>query len=90
MKAIDLGIKIGFYEHGTRNSITDVKGIKVGHVTLIKGEGKLIPGKGPVRTGVTVILPHERNIFKEKLLANAFVMNGYAKPVGLTQIRELG
>lgn len=90
MKAPDLGIKIGFYEHGKRNSITDVKGIKVGHVTLIRGEGKLIPGKGPVRTGVTVILPHEGNIFKEKPLANVFVMNGYAKPVGLTQIRELG
>lgn len=90
MKAPDLGIKIGFYEHGKRNSITDVKGIKVGHVTLIRGEGKLIPGKGPVRTGVTVVLPHEGNIFKEKLLANVFVMNGYAKPVGLTQIRELG
>ncbi|MBO8174140.1 MAG: P1 family peptidase [Thermococcus sp.] len=90
MKAPDLGIKIGFYEHGKRNSITDVKGIKVGHVTLIQGEGKLIPGKGPIRTGVTVILPHEGNIFKEKLLASVFVMNGYAKPVGLTQIRELG
>jgi D-aminopeptidase len=82
MKAPDLGIKIGVFEHGRRNSITDVKGVKVGNVTLIKGEA--------VRTGVTAIIPHEGNIYKEKLLANAFVMNGYAKPIGLTQVKELG
>lgn len=82
MKAPDLGIKIGVFEHGRRNSITDVKGVKVGNMTLIKGEA--------VRTGVTAIIPHEGNIYKEKLLANAFVMNGYAKPIGLTQVKELG
>lgn len=90
MKAPELGIKIGIFEHGKKNSISDVKGVKVGHVTLIRGEGKLIPGKGPVRTGVTAIIPHEGNIYKEKLLANVFVMNGYAKPVGLVQVQELG
>ncbi|AEH25385.1 DmpA family aminopeptidase [Pyrococcus yayanosii] len=90
MKAPDLGIRIGRLEPGKRNSISDVKGVKVGHVTLIKGEGKLVPGKGPVRTGVTAILPHEGNIYKEKLLAGAFVMNGYSKPVGLVQVWELG
>ncbi|AAL82048.1 aminopeptidase [Pyrococcus furiosus DSM 3638] len=90
MKAPDLGIRIGVFEHGKRNSISDVKGVKVGHVTLIKGRGKLIPGKGPVRTGVTAILPHDGNIYKEKVLAGAFVMNGYSKPVGLVQLWELG
>ena len=90
MKAPELGIRIGVFEHGRRNSISDVKGVKVGHVTLIQGEGKLVPGKGPVRTGVTAIIPHDGNIYKEKLLANAFVMNGYAKPVGLIQVQELG
>ncbi|USG99407.1 P1 family peptidase [Thermococcus argininiproducens] len=90
MKAIELGIRIGTLEHGKMNSITDVKGVKVGHVTLIWGEGKLIPGKGPVRTGVTAILPHDGNIYKEKVLAGVFVMNGYAKPVGLIQVMELG
>ncbi|AEC51533.1 D-aminopeptidase [Pyrococcus sp. NA2] len=90
MKARDLGINIGVFEPGKRNKITDVKGVKVGHVTLIKGKGKLIPGKGPVRTGVTAILPHEGNIYKEKVLAGAFVMNGYSKPMGLIQLWELG
>ncbi len=83
-------IAIGRCEHGKTNAISDVKNVKVGHVTLIKGEGKLIPGKGPVRTGVTAIIPHEGNIYKEKLLANFCVLNGYSKPVGLTQVRELG
>lgn len=82
MKVPDLGIKIGVFERGKRNSITDVKGVKVGNVTLIKGEA--------IRTGVTAIVPHEGNIYKEKLPASAFVMNGYAKPIGLTQVKELG
>ncbi|MFA4701589.1 DmpA family aminopeptidase [Pyrococcus kukulkanii] len=90
MKAHELGIEIGVFKKGKRDSIADVKGVKVGHVTLIKGKGKLIPGKGPVRTGVTAILPHEGNIYKEKVLAGAFVMNGYSKPVGLIQLWELG
>lgn len=85
-----LGITIGRCEHGKRNTISDVKGITVGHCTLIKGEGDLIVGKGPVRTGVTAILPHQGNIYKEKLLAAAHVANGYSKPIGLIQVEELG
>ena len=50
-RARDLGIVIGRYQPGPRNAITDIAGIKVGHVTLVYGEGKLIPGKGPVRIG---------------------------------------
>jgi D-aminopeptidase len=83
-------ITIGSCARGKRNAITDVEGITVGHCTLIKGEGPLIPGKGPVRTGVTVILPHQGNIYKEKLLAAAHVANGYTKPIGLVQVTELG
>ncbi|MGB9977597.1 P1 family peptidase [Thermovenabulum sp.] len=84
------GIKIGSFPTGRRNAITDVKGVKVGHSTVIFGEGKLKPGFGPARTGVTAILPHEGNIFKEKLPASCFVGNGFGKSVGLMQIRELG
>ena len=55
----DLGIPFPG-KTGPNNAITDVAGIAVGHVTLIEGEGKLVPGKGPVRTGVTAILPGQR------------------------------
>jgi D-aminopeptidase len=90
MKAPALGISIGNCDHGEKNTISDVDGITIGHCTLKEGKGKLIPGKGPVRTGVTAIIPHRGNIFKEKLLANCYVINGYCKPIGLVQVRELG
>lgn len=86
----DFGIKIGSIEPGANNSITDVQGVRVGHATLIKGEGPLRPGQGPIRTGVTAILPHEGNIFKEKVRAASFVINGFGKSIGLIQIDELG
>ncbi len=89
-RARDLGIIIGELAPGPYNSITDVKGVRVGHVTIIRGKGKLRPGKGPVRTGVTVILPHEGNLFKEKVRAACYVINGFAKPIGLIQVHELG
>ncbi|MDP3486527.1 MAG: P1 family peptidase, partial [Bacillota bacterium] len=54
----DLGVKLGLLFPGSKNSITDVAGVTVGHVTLTSGEGALVPGQGPVRTGVTVILRH--------------------------------
>ena len=63
----DWGIKLGHHKPGKWNAITDVPGVKVGHTTLFRGKGKLVPGKGPVRTGVTVILPSTtKNIWKEK------------------------
>jgi len=86
----ELGLKVGVLETGRNNSITDVEGVKVGHVTLIKGSGKLVPGKGPVRTGVTVILPHNGNIYREKVPASYYVINGFGKPFGLIQVGELG
>ena len=75
---------------GPRNSITDVEGVRVGHVTLIRGEGRLVPGRGPVRTGVTVVIPHRGNVFAEKVPAAAYVVNGFTKAVGLVQVEELG
>ncbi|KYK36395.1 MAG: P1 family peptidase [Theionarchaea archaeon] len=90
MKAPDVHIDIGSCEHGKTNSITDIGEIRIGHCTLIKGEGALIPGKGPVRTGVTAVLPHTGNVYKEKLLASTHIINGYCKPIGLAQVKELG
>jgi len=89
-RARDFGIKIGLLEPGTYNSITDIEGIHVGHVTLIRGEGPLRPGYGPIRTGVTAVLPHKGNIFRDKVKAASFVINGMGKSIGLVQLDELG
>jgi len=78
----DFGIKIGVLETGQWNSITDVEGGKVGHVTLIEGEN--------IRTGVTVVLPHDGNIYMDKVPAGIYVANGYGKLMGITQVEELG
>jgi len=76
------GLKIGVLEPGPLNAITDVAGVKVGHKTLIQGEN--------IRTGVTAIIPHEGNVFQEKVPAAVYVANGYGKLTGSTQIEELG
>ncbi len=87
----DFGLKIGSLDPGPTNSIVDVKGVMIGHCTLIYGEGKLEPGKGPVRTGVTIVFPHEdKNVFKQKVFASSYVINGFGKPIGLVQLNELG
>lgn len=76
------GLEIFSLPPGTQNAITDVKGVAVGHCTIIKGDA--------VRTGVTAILPHQGNIFKDKVPAAVEVINGFGKAAGLTQINELG
>lgn len=81
---------MGVFRPGRRNAITDVAGVRVGHCTLVRGDGKLVPGTGPVRTGVTVILPHPGNLFEEKVPAAAFAMNAFGKAIGLEQLNELG
>jgi D-aminopeptidase len=86
----ELGIRIGKIECGDRNSIADVPGVSVGQVRLVRGEGGLVPGKGPVRTGVTVILPHEGNVYKEKLRAGVHVQNGAGELTGALQVMEWG
>ena len=90
MRAREAGLIIGELPTGPRNAITDVAGMRVGHTTLISGEGKLQPGLGPVRTGVTVILPHEGNIFRSKVCAAVHTINGFGKVLGFEQVRELG
>ena len=90
LRARELGIEIGIYPTGALDAITDVQGVLVGHTTLISGEGKLIPGKGPVRTGVTAILPHGGDLWNEKVPAAAFVMNGNGEVTGLSWINESG
>ena len=78
----DFGIEPGILSPGEWNAITDVSGVKVGHKTLIRGEN--------IRTGVTVILPHEGNLFMEKVPAAVSVGNGFGKAIGFTQVMELG
>ncbi len=85
----DLGFSIGQIPPGPLNAITDVPGVRVGHTTLIEGEGPLVVGKGPVRTGVTAILPPDP-IFAERVLAGSFVLNGAGEVSGLTQVVEWG
>jgi len=89
-RARELGIIVGELPTGPNNAITDVEGVRVGHATLVSGEGALQPGKGPIRTGVTAILPHGGNLFREKVLAAVHTINGYGKAAGFEQIRELG
>ena len=85
-----VGVSFGFLPTGPNNAITDVAGGKVGQVTLNYGSGLRTPGFGPVRTGVTAILPHDRDIFEEKPTAAVHVINGFGKSIGLAQIEELG
>jgi D-aminopeptidase len=86
----ELGIRIGDLPPGPLNDITDVQGVRVGHTTLVSGAGLLRPGLGPVRTGVTVVLPHSGNLYQEKVQAAVHTINGYGKVCGFEQVRELG
>ncbi|HEX7294808.1 MAG TPA: P1 family peptidase, partial [Pyrinomonadaceae bacterium] len=84
----DLGIPFSG-NTGPNNSITDIPGIAVGHVTLIEGEGKLIPGKGPIRTGVTAILPRPKGNW-DPVFAATFNLNGNGDMTGINWIKESG
>lgn len=75
---------------GTLNAITDIPGVAVGHFTLIQGEGECQPGHGPFRTGVTVVLPHQGNLYLQKVPAAVHTINGFGKAIGFEQVRELG
>ena len=88
-RARELGIVVGQYQPGPLNAITDVAGVKIGHVTLIRGEGPLKPGQGPVRTGVTVIIPRD-DVWHAKVPAGAFVLNGTGEMTGLAWVAEAG
>ncbi len=89
-RARDLGIQIGTLPTGTYNAITDVEGVLVGHVTLIEGHGKLVVGKGPVRTGVTAIVPHGEDIYHNQVFAAAEALNGNGEMTGMAWVNERG
>lgn len=89
-RARDLGLIIGTLPTGPLNAITDVEGVRVGHVTLIEGEGPLVPGVGPVRTGVTAIQPHTGDVFREKVAACVLALNGFGEVTNSEMIRETG
>lgn len=89
-RARDLGIKIGRLETERYNAITDVAGVRVGHVTLIEGQGKHVPGKGPIRTGVTAILPHGGDLFLDKVTGAVLRLNGFGEVTNAEQIHEMG
>jgi D-aminopeptidase len=81
-RSSDLGLKVGILPTGPLDAITDVAGVEVGHTTIIRGDD--------VRTGVTAILPHPGNLFREKVPGAVFVGNAFGKLAGSTQVNELG
>ena len=81
-RARDLGVAPGIFQPGALNAITDVEGVRVGQTTVVEGDS--------VRTGVTAILPHAGNVFRERVPAAIYVGNGFGKLLGFTQVRELG
>lgn len=89
-RAREAGVWFGELPTGHKNSITDVPGVKVGHSSIVKGSGKLEPGKGPVRTGVTAVLPHGDNIYRRPVKGAFFDFNGCGGLQGSLQIREFG
>jgi D-aminopeptidase len=81
-RARDLGIKVGVLPTGPLNAITDVTGVLVGHTTVMRGND--------IRTGVTAVLPHNGNLFRQKVPGAVFVANAFGKLAGSTQVEELG
>ena len=75
-------MKVGVLPAGPLDAITDVAGVEVGQTTIIRGDN--------IRTGVTAVLPHAGNLYREKVPAGIFVGNGYGKLTGTTQVDELG
>jgi D-aminopeptidase len=81
-RASELGLKVGVLPAGPLDAITDVAGVEVGHTTIIRGDD--------IRTGVTAIVPHPGNLYREKVPGAVFVGNAFGKMTGSTQIEELG
>jgi len=90
VRARELGISVGDLSPGPHNAITDVEGVRVGHSTSVRGEGPLVVGEGPVRTGVTVVCPREGLARDEPVFAGAHRFNGNGEMTGLEWIREAG
>ena len=81
-RASELGLKVGILPSGPFDAITDVAGVEVGHTTIIRGDN--------IRTGVTAVLPHSGNLYREKVPGAVFVGNGFGKLAGSTQVEEMG
>src|SRR5947209_684575 len=81
-RASDLGLKVGILPTGPLDAITDVAGVEVGQTTIVRGEN--------IRTGVTAIVPHPGNLYREKVPGAIFVGNGFGKLTGSTQVEEMG
>ncbi|NNM32014.1 MAG: P1 family peptidase [Gemmatimonadetes bacterium] len=81
-RARDLGVRVGIFDPGEHNAITDVEGVLVGHTTLIRGDD--------IRTGVTAVRPHPGNVYRSRVPAAIHVGNGFGKLLGVTQVAELG
>ena len=88
-KAPALGIHLGTLPHGRYDAITDVAGVMVGQVTLIEGSGKLVPGVGPVRTGITGIIPRP-DIWHHRVFAAVWPLNGNGEMTGSLWVNEAG
>ncbi|HKF84902.1 MAG TPA: P1 family peptidase [Candidatus Limnocylindrales bacterium] len=85
-----VGLQIGLLEPGEQDAITDVAGVRVGHATIIAGDGPLVVGQGPVRTGVTVVVPHQDDVWTEPVFAGCHRLNGNGELTGLEWVRESG
>src|ERR687889_1092193 len=90
MRARELGIRVGDLPPGPHDAITDVEGVRVGHSTIVRGEGPLVIGEGPVRTGVTVVCPRDGLARDEPVFAGSHRFNGNGEMTGLEWIREAG
>jgi D-aminopeptidase len=90
VRARELGIRVGDLPPGAHDAITDVEGVRVGHSTIVRGEGPLVVGEGPVRTGVTVVCPREGLARDEPVFAGSHTFNGNGEMTGLEWIREAG
>ena len=86
----ELGLRLGVLQPGPRNTIADVREVRVGHVSLVSGEGKLVPGHGPIRTGVTVVVPHGGNVWRDRPKAMWDTVNGCGELMPAVSIREFG
>jgi len=90
MRARELGVVLGGGTPGPKNAITDVPGVRVGLTTIIEGDGKLVVGRGPIRTGVTVVLAHPGDVWREPVFAGCHRLNGNGELTGLEWVRESG
>src|ERR1700745_277338 len=81
-RASDLGLKVGILPTGALDAITDVAGVEVGQTTIVRGDN--------IRTGVTAVLPHSGNLYRDKVPGAIFVGNGFGKLAGSTQVDEMG